>query len=196
VSAADGEVARYRLAARLDRAVAGLAEEPASPTVVVDLDAFDANAADLVRRAGGKPVRVASKSLRVPPCSAVPDPARFPRVLAYTLREALWLCEQGVSDDLVLGYHRGPGGAGAAHRRRRGRRCGHADGRRPVQLDLVDAVRPRGGPDVGSPSTSTPACGSVARTSGPSGPRCTTSPRSPTSPARSRHVPVSSWSAR
>ena len=34
--------------------------------VVVDLDAFDANAADLTRRAAGTPVRVASKSLRIP----------------------------------------------------------------------------------------------------------------------------------
>ena len=34
--------------------------------MVVDLDAFDANAADLARRAGGTPIRVATKSLRVP----------------------------------------------------------------------------------------------------------------------------------
>src|SRR5258708_7723731 len=32
------------------------------PFAVVDLDAFDANAADLLRRAGGVPVRLASKS--------------------------------------------------------------------------------------------------------------------------------------
>ena len=34
------------------------------PFAVVDLDAFDRNAADLLRRAGGKPVRLASKSVR------------------------------------------------------------------------------------------------------------------------------------
>jgi D-serine deaminase-like pyridoxal phosphate-dependent protein len=39
------------------------------PFAVVDVDAFDANAADLVRRAGGKPVRVASTSVR---CRALP----------------------------------------------------------------------------------------------------------------------------
>ena len=73
--------------------------------MVVDLDAFDANAADLVRRAAGTPVRVASKSLRVPAlisrALAVPG---FAGVLAYSLREALWLYEQGISDDIVMGY--------------------------------------------------------------------------------------------
>ena len=60
--------------------------------MVVDLDAFDANAADLVRRAGGKPIRVASKSLRVPALIArALAHAGFSGVLAYTLREALWL---------------------------------------------------------------------------------------------------------
>ncbi|MFE3938558.1 amino acid deaminase/aldolase, partial [Streptomyces goshikiensis] len=46
--------------ARYDRATAHLD----APLAIVDLDAFDANADDLVRRAGGKPVRVASKSVR------------------------------------------------------------------------------------------------------------------------------------
>lgn len=32
---------------------------------VLDLDAVDANADDLLRRAGGTPVRISSKSLRV-----------------------------------------------------------------------------------------------------------------------------------
>ena len=63
---------------------------------VVDLDAFDANAADLVRRAAGKPIRVASKSLRVPALiqRALAAPG-FAGVLAYTLREALWLVRAG-----------------------------------------------------------------------------------------------------
>ena len=73
--------------------------------VVVDLDAFDANAADLVRRAGGKPIRVASKSLRVPAlvqrALALPG---FAGVLSYSLREALWLVREGVTDDVVMGY--------------------------------------------------------------------------------------------
>ena len=97
-------VARQRLAHRLGTAVAGLAD-PATPVVVVDLDAFDVNADDLVRRAAGKPVRVASKSVRVPALlrrALARD--GFRGVLAYTLREALWLVAEGVSDDVVLGY--------------------------------------------------------------------------------------------
>jgi D-serine deaminase-like pyridoxal phosphate-dependent protein len=98
-------VDRNRLWSRLGAAVASLPEPPATPIAVVDLDAFDANATDLVRRAGGKPIRVASKSLRVP------DLIRralardgFEGVLAFTLAEALWLHETGVSDDLVVAY--------------------------------------------------------------------------------------------
>ena len=70
------------------RATAGL---PA-PLVAVDLDAFDANADDLVRRAGGLPMRVASKSVR---CRTLLDRvlARpgFAGVMAYAVPEAVWL---------------------------------------------------------------------------------------------------------
>ena len=77
----------------------------ATPLMVVDLDAFDANARDLARRAGGKPIRVASKSLRVPAliARALAAPG-FHGVLGYTLREALWLERQQVSDDIVIAY--------------------------------------------------------------------------------------------
>jgi len=96
--------ARRDLAERLDRAVAGL-EDPAVPLVVVDLDAFDSNAADLARRAAGTPVRVASKSLRVPALvSRALETPGFRGVLAYTLREALWLVEQGITNDVLMGY--------------------------------------------------------------------------------------------
>jgi D-serine deaminase-like pyridoxal phosphate-dependent protein len=99
------QVARHRLHARLNGAVAALPEQPPTPTYVVDLDSFDANAADLVRRAAGKPVRVATKSLRVPALiSRALGVPGFAGLLAYSLREALWLCEQGISDDIVMGY--------------------------------------------------------------------------------------------
>lgn len=101
----DHFVDRNRLWARLNAAVEALPEPPATPIAVVDLDAFDANADDLVRRAGGKPVRVASKSLRVP---ALIERALardgFSGVLAFTVAEALWLHETGVSDDIVVAY--------------------------------------------------------------------------------------------
>lgn len=99
------EIARHRLKARLDRAIGALPEQPQTPTAVVDLDAFDANAADLSRRADGVPIRVASKSLRVPALisRALAAPG-FHGVLAFTLREALWLHEHEVSDDVVVAY--------------------------------------------------------------------------------------------
>jgi D-serine deaminase-like pyridoxal phosphate-dependent protein len=83
---------------RLERATAEL--EP--PFAVVDLDAFWANAADMERRAAGKPIRLASKSVR---CRAlqerVLERAGFTGTLAYTLPEALWLAEHGARDVLV-----------------------------------------------------------------------------------------------
>jgi D-serine deaminase-like pyridoxal phosphate-dependent protein len=98
------DAARTRLASRLSGAVDAL-DDPATPLVVVDLDAFDANAEDLVRRASGTPIRVASKSLRIPALveRALARPG-FVGVLGYALREALWLVEHGVSDNVVIAY--------------------------------------------------------------------------------------------
>ncbi|MCX5016478.1 MULTISPECIES: amino acid deaminase/aldolase [unclassified Streptomyces] len=86
--------------ARYDRATAHLD----APLAIVDLDAFDANADDLVRRAGGKPVRVASKSVR---CRALLERvlARpgFAGIMSYTLAESLWLARSGF-EDVLLAY--------------------------------------------------------------------------------------------
>lgn len=86
--------------ARYDRATAHLD----APCAIVDLDAFDANADDLRRRAGGKPIRVASKSVR---CRALLERvlARegFAGVMSYTLAESLWLARSGF-DDVLLAY--------------------------------------------------------------------------------------------
>lgn len=98
-------VARNRLAARLAGAVDAWPTPLGTPIAVVDLDAFDANAADLARRAGGTPIRVASKSLRIPALieRALTAPG-FSGVLAYTLAEALWLVENDVSHDVLVAY--------------------------------------------------------------------------------------------
>lgn len=86
--------------ARLDAATAGL--DP--PLAVVDLGAFDANAADLARRAGGTPIRVASKSVRcVALLRRVLERDGFAGIMAFTLPEALWLAAQGF-DDLLVAY--------------------------------------------------------------------------------------------
>ncbi|CAL9377202.1 D-threonine aldolase [Streptomyces sp. enrichment culture] len=86
--------------ARYDRATARLD----APLAIVDLEAFDANAGDLVRRAGGKPIRVVSKSVR---CRALLERvlARdgFAGVMSFTLAESLWLARSGV-EDVLLAY--------------------------------------------------------------------------------------------
>ncbi len=76
-----------------------------APLAVVDLDAFDANAADLRRRAGGTPIRVATKSVRVPELirRALSNPG-FAGTMTFTLGEAIWLVEQGITDDALMGY--------------------------------------------------------------------------------------------
>ncbi|MFE9785430.1 amino acid deaminase/aldolase [Nocardia salmonicida] len=79
------------------------------PLAALDLTALDRNAADLVRRANGTAIRVASKSVR---CRAVLErvlgdelTARggFAGIMAYSLREAIWLARLGARD-VLLGY--------------------------------------------------------------------------------------------
>ncbi|RBP67117.1 D-serine deaminase-like pyridoxal phosphate-dependent protein [Brevibacterium sanguinis] len=74
------------------------------PVAVIDRDAFDANARALSERAGGLPIRVASKSLRVLAAieRALAAPG-FSGVLAYSLPEALMLVERGIRD-IVVAY--------------------------------------------------------------------------------------------
>ena len=74
------------------------------PFAVVDLDAFDANAADLARRTAGRAtIRLASKSVRSRALirRAVQQPG-YQGILAFTLPEALWLAEE--HPDVVIGY--------------------------------------------------------------------------------------------
>jgi D-serine deaminase-like pyridoxal phosphate-dependent protein len=95
---------------RYDRATAHL--DP--PLALVDLAAFDRNAADMTRRAalnansaspGQRPIRVATKSLRcrflIERALATPG---YRGVMCYTLAEALWLHAAGTSDDLLVAY--------------------------------------------------------------------------------------------
>src|SRR3954452_11723034 len=90
-------------ARRLDRATADL--DP--PFAVVDLDALDANAGDLLRRGGRGPRRAAGEGVRgravLRRVLALPG---YAGILGYTLREALWLAggEDPVSTDVVVAY--------------------------------------------------------------------------------------------
>src|SRR5262245_30866211 len=88
------------LGQRLDAATKGLA----APLAVIDLDALEANADDLVRRADGVPIRVASKSIRVRwVLDTVLARPGFAGIMGYSLREALWLVGEGATD-VLLGY--------------------------------------------------------------------------------------------
>ncbi|MFF4581324.1 amino acid deaminase/aldolase [Streptomyces sp. NPDC001389] len=131
--------------ARYDRATAHLD----APLAIVDLDAFDANAGDLVRRAGGKPVRVASKSVR---CRALLERvlARpgFAGIMSYTLAESLWLARSGF-EDVLLAYP-------SADRAGFGELAGDAKLAAavtvmvddPAQLDLIERSRAGGAEEI------------------------------------------------
>jgi D-serine deaminase-like pyridoxal phosphate-dependent protein len=76
-----------------------------APFAFVDLDAMWVNSADMLRRARGKPIRVATKSLR---CRALlrtilDREAGYRGLLNFTLPEALWLAGDGF-EDLVVAY--------------------------------------------------------------------------------------------
>jgi D-serine deaminase-like pyridoxal phosphate-dependent protein len=79
--------------------------EVEAPFAFVDLDAMWANAEDMLRRAGGKPIRIASKSIRCRPLleRILARDERFRGLLTFTLPETLWLAEQGF-DDMVVAY--------------------------------------------------------------------------------------------
>ncbi|MFD6990151.1 amino acid deaminase/aldolase [Streptomyces sp. NPDC059943] len=131
--------------ARYDRATAHLD----APLAVVDLDAFDANADDLVRRAAGKPIRVASKSVR---CRALLERvlARdgFAGVMSFTLAESLWLARAGF-EDVLLAYpsvDRGAFAELAADPKLAAAVTVMVDD--PAQLDLVDLARAGGTEEI------------------------------------------------
>jgi D-serine deaminase-like pyridoxal phosphate-dependent protein len=123
------------------RRYAELFEQHDAPFAFVDLDALWSNAAEMRSRARGKPIRVASKSVR---CRALlrsildGDPG-FRGLMTFSLAESLWLHGHGF-EDLLLAY---PTTDRAALRA-----LGRAEGPRPpaimvdsvAQLDLADAA--------------------------------------------------------
>lgn len=94
-AAAEHEHQRW---AALDQATRAM---PA-PLAAIDAASLEANADDLVRRAAGLPIRIATKSIR---CRAVLDWALarpgFAGLMAYSLPEAIWLAGHGATDILV-----------------------------------------------------------------------------------------------
>lgn len=111
-----------------------------APVGALAVDALAANAFDLLDRAAGLPIRVASKSVRVRGVlDAVLALPGYRGILAYTLAEALWLAE--THDDVVVGYPTADRGALArlaADETLAARVTLMVDD--VAQLDLVDAV--------------------------------------------------------
>jgi D-serine deaminase-like pyridoxal phosphate-dependent protein len=79
-----------------------------APFAFLDLDAVWANAADMLRRSRGKPIRIASAAIRSRPVLERLldlDPG-FQGTLTFSLPETIWLWERGMRD-LVLAYPTG-----------------------------------------------------------------------------------------
>ncbi|MHA2856363.1 amino acid deaminase/aldolase [Paenibacillus lautus] len=75
------------------------------PFALVDLDMLDDNAEAIAQAAGGKKVRLASKSIRSVDVlnRLLRSNPIFQGIMCYTAAEAVFLAEQGF-DDLLLGY--------------------------------------------------------------------------------------------
>jgi D-serine deaminase-like pyridoxal phosphate-dependent protein len=155
--AAPPAAARERSYEELESICAGID----APFALVDLDAMWSNGREMLARAAGTPIRVASKSVRCRPLLAAmlerawpKHPARpgaqggspFEGLMTFTLPESLWLHGHGF-DDLLLAYP-------SAHREALGE-LARLDSERPpiVMVDSVDhldyieaAVGPGGGP--------------------------------------------------
>jgi D-serine deaminase-like pyridoxal phosphate-dependent protein len=114
-----------------------------APFALVDLDAMWSNAREMLDRAAGTPIRVASKSVR---CQALlaaileHDPG-FRGLMTFTLQESLWLHGHGF-DDLLLAYPTADRGALAE--------LGRLESERPPilmvdsteHLDYIEAAAP------------------------------------------------------
>jgi D-serine deaminase-like pyridoxal phosphate-dependent protein len=93
--------ARERTYEELERIFA----EVDAPFAFVDLDAMWSNAAEMLERAQGTRIRVASKSVRCRELLRdVLDRPGWQGVMSFTLPEAIWLVRTGVTDDALMGY--------------------------------------------------------------------------------------------
>lgn len=113
-----------------------------APVLALDLGALEHNIADLRRRAGGVPIRVASKSIRIR--SVIEDVLSregYAGVLSYDVAEARWLATEAGVTDVLVGYPTVKATALAellADEVALGRVTLLIDD--PAQLDIVDAV--------------------------------------------------------
>jgi D-serine deaminase-like pyridoxal phosphate-dependent protein len=79
--------------------------EVQAPFAFVDLDAMWENADSMLARAGDKPVRIATKSIRCRPLleRILERDERFRGLMTFTLPETNWLASEGY-EDLLLAY--------------------------------------------------------------------------------------------
>lgn len=107
-----------------------------APFAFVDLDAMWANGEQMLARAGDKPIRVASKSLRCRPLlrEILDGSAQFDGLMTFTLPETLWLAGQGFAN-LLLAY---PTTDRAALRELGEITAGDPDGAPIVMVDCVE----------------------------------------------------------
>lgn len=75
------------------------------PLAFVDLDVLDQNIQDILKRAQGKTIRIASKSVRIPAILEyiLKKNAQFKGLMCYHPNEAVFLSQQGF-DNILLGY--------------------------------------------------------------------------------------------
>jgi D-serine deaminase-like pyridoxal phosphate-dependent protein len=107
-----------------------------APFAFVDLDALWSNSADMLARCAGKPIRVASKSVR---CRALlrtilDRDAGYQGLLTFTLPETLWLAREGF-ENLVVAY---PTSDRAALRELGALTAENPDGAPVVMVDSVE----------------------------------------------------------
>ena len=102
-----------------------------APFALLDLDAMWLNATEMLARSAGKPIRVASKSVRSRPIleRILARDEGFRGLMTFTLDETLWLYGHGFRD-LLLAYPTADRGGLAELGRLEG------DGRPIVMVDL------------------------------------------------------------
>ena len=142
--AAPPAIARERTYEELESIFAGID----APFALVDLDAMWSNGQEMLARAQGTPIRVASKSVR---CRALLaemlDRPGFQGLMTFTLPESLWLHAHGFHD-LLLAYPTAERGALAELARHEGASAPILMVDSVDQLDYIESVVGRDGQPI------------------------------------------------
>ncbi|MET0205988.1 MAG: alanine racemase [Thermoleophilaceae bacterium] len=120
-----------------------------APFALVDLDAMWSNAREMLGRARGTPIRVASKSVRCRAllASILEREPGFRGLMTFTLPESLWLHGHGF-EDILLAYPTAHRGALAELARLEAERPPILMVDSVEQLDFIEAATGKSGPPV------------------------------------------------